>query len=97
MTYEEIWDKFTDLHDEQMVDIAERALEGKLYIFKVQGFNEGFKRASAWCRLDLNSDCFDIFVDIMDLLTDYEDEILDGIATDEELMWEVCGTNIEDE
>lgn len=133
MTYGEIWDKFTDLSPEEMADIAERAGNGTLYIFKVKDFNEGFKRAreseyfpfdedyagftemiweaastglvdrtllnneEAWCRLDLDSDCFGIFFDIMDFLTDYEDTIIDGIFDDEDLQMEVLGEFLEED
>lgn len=133
MTYEEIWDKFTDLSPEKMADIAERAGDGELYIFQVKDLNEGFKRAresdyfpfdedyasfiemireavsmgevnrellnaeNAWCRLDLSSDCFGIFFDIMDFLTDYEDTVVDGIIDDEDLQMEVLGEVIEDD
>lgn len=133
MTYEELWDKFTDLSPEGMADIAERTGGGELYIFQVKDFNEGFKRAKgseyfsfdedyasftemiweavstgvvdrellnagdAWCRLDLSSDCFGIFFDIMDFLTDYEDTILDGIIDDEDLQMEVLGKVLEED
>lgn len=46
MTREEIWDKFTDLPEDTMADMAERAT-AYFFIFKVKDFDEGIKNA-AW-------------------------------------------------
>ena len=46
MTREEIWDKFTDLPEDTMADMAERAT-AYFFVFKVKDFDESIKNA-AW-------------------------------------------------
>lgn len=46
MTREEIWDKFTNLPEDTMADMAERAT-AYFFVFKVKDFDEGIKNA-AW-------------------------------------------------
>lgn len=119
MTREEIWDKFTDLPEDTMADMAERAT-AYFFVFKVKDFDESIKNAAwalsegyktlvemvedgvnlneftmgdeeAWCVLDAVSDIIKTDSDLLTMLTEYEDEIVDGIEEDEDLMDEIKG------
>lgn len=117
MTREEIWDKFTDLPEDTMADMAERAT-AYFFVFKVKDFDESIKNAAwalsegyktlvemvedgvnlneftmgdeeAWCVLDAGSGIIKTDSDLLTMLTEYEDEIVDGIEEDEDLMDEI--------
>lgn len=119
MTREEIWDKFTDLPEDTMADMAERAT-AYFFVFKVKDFDESIKNATwalsegyktlvemvedgvnlneftmgdeeAWCVLDAGSGSIKTDSDLLTMLTEYEDEIVDGIEEDEDLMDEIKG------
>lgn len=119
ITREEIWDKFTDLPEDTMADMAERAT-AYFFVFKVKDFNESIKNAAwalsegyktlvemvedgvnlneftmgdeeAWCVLDAGSGIIKTDSDLLTMLTEYEDEIVDGIEEDEDLMDEIKG------
>lgn len=119
MTREEIWDKFTDLPEDTMADMAERAT-AYFFVFKVKDFDESIKNAAwalsegyktlvemvedgvnlneftmgdeeAWCVLDARSGIIKTDSDLLTMLTEYEDEIVDGIEEDEDLMDEIKG------
>lgn len=119
MTREEIWDKFTDLPEDTMADMAERAT-AYFFVFKVKDFDESIKNATwalsegyktlvemvedgvnlneftmgdeeAWCVLDAGSGIIKTDSDLLTMLTEYEDEIVDGIEEDEDLMDEIKG------
>lgn len=119
MTREEIWDKFTDLPEDTMADMAERAT-AYFFVFKVKDFDESIKNAAwalsegyktlvemvedgvnlneftmgdeeAWCVLDAGSGIIKTDNDLLTMLTEYEDEIVDGIEEDEDLMDEIKG------
>ena len=44
-----------------------------------------------WCILDLEGESLKADFDLMDMLTDYEDLIIQGIMDDDELMSEIRG------
>lgn len=119
MTREEIWDKFTDLPEDTMADMAERAT-AYFFVFKVKDFDKSIKNAAwalsegyktlvemvedgvnlneftmgdeeAWCVLDAGSGIIKTDSDLLTMLTEYEDEIVDGIEEDEDLMDEIKG------
>lgn len=121
MTREEIWDKFTDLPEDTMADIAERATAG-LFVFRARNFNDEIQTARElnaiddltlaiiiedatnsgtfhideqslrnWCLLDTDTEEIRTNSDLMELLSEYEDEIVDGIEEDEDLMDEIKG------
>lgn len=119
MTREEIWDKFTDLPEDTMADMAERAT-AYFFVFKVKDFDESIKNAAwalsegyktlvemvedgvnlneftmgdeeAWCVLDAGSGIIKTDSNLLTMLTEYEDEIVDGIEEDEDLMDEIKG------
>lgn len=121
MTREEIWDKFTDLPEDTMADMAERATTG-LFVFRARNFNDEIQTARElnaiddltlaiiiedatnrgifhineqslrnWCLLDTDTEEIRTNSDLMELLSEYEDEIVDGIEEDEDLMDEIKG------
>lgn len=121
MTREEIWDKFTDLQEDTMADMAERATAG-LFVFRARNFNDEIQTARElnaiddltlaiiiedatnrgtfhineqslrnWCLLDTDTEEIRTNNDLMELLSEYEDEIVDGIEEDEDLMDEIKG------
>lgn len=121
MTREEIWDKFTDLPEDTMADMAERATAG-LFVFRARNFNDEIQTARElnaiddltlaiiiedatnrgtfhideqslrnWCLLDTDTEEIRTNSDLMELLSEYEDEIVDGIEEDEDLMDEIKG------
>lgn len=121
MTREEIWDKFTDLPEDTMADMAERATAG-LFVFRARNFNDEIQTARElnaiddltlaiiiedatnrgtfhideqslrnWCLLDTDTEEIRTNSDLMELLSKYEDEIVDGIEEDEDLMDEING------
>lgn len=121
MTREEIWDKFTDLPEDTMADMAERATAG-LFVFRARNFNDEIQTARElnaiddltlaiiiedatnrgtfhideqslrdWCLLDTDTEEIRTKSDLMELLSEYEDEIVDGIEEDEDLMDEIKG------
>lgn len=121
MTREEIWDKFTDLPEDTMADIAERATAG-LFVFRARNFNDEIQTARElnaiddltlaiiiedatnrgtfhideqslrnWCLLNTDTEEIRTNSDLMELLSEYEDEIVDGIEEDEDLMDEIKG------
>lgn len=121
MTREEIWDKFTDLPEDTMADMAERATAG-LFVFRARNFNDKIQTARElntiddltlaiiiedatnkgtfhideqslrnWCLLDTDTEEIRTNSDLMELLSEYEDEIVDGIEEDEDLMDEIKG------
>lgn len=121
MAREEIWDKFTDLPEDTMADMAERATAG-LFVFRARNFNDEIQTARElnaiddltlaimiedatnrgtfhideqslrnWCLLDTDTEEIRINSDLMELLSEYEDEIVDGIEENEDLMDEIKG------
>lgn len=121
MTREEIWDKFTDLPEDTMANMAERATAG-LFVFRARNFNDEIQTARElntiddltlaiiiedatnrgtfqideqslrnWCLLDTDTEEIRTNSDLMELLSEYEDEIVDGIEEDEDLMDEIKG------
>ena len=121
MTREEIWDKFTDLPEDTMADMAERAT-ARLFVFRARNFNDEIQTARElnaiddltlaiiiedatnrgtfhideqslrnWCLLDTDTEEIRTNSDLMELLSEYEDEIVDGIEEDEDLMDEIKG------
>ena len=121
MTRKEIWDKFTDLPEDTMADMAERATAG-LFVFRARNFNDEIQTARElnaiddltlaiiiedatnrgtfhideqslrdWCLLDTDTEEIRTKSDLMELLSEYEDEIVDGIEEDEDLMDEIKG------
>lgn len=121
MTREEIWDKFTDLPEDTMADMAERATAG-LFVFKARNFNDEIQTVRElnaiddltlammiedatnrgtfhideqslqnWCLLDTDTEEIRTNSDLMELLSEYEDDIVDGIEEDEDLMDEIEG------
>lgn len=121
MTREEIWDKFTDLPEDTMADMAEKATAG-LFVFRARNFNDEIQTARElnaiddltlaiiiedatnrgtfhideqslrnWCLLDTDTEEIRTNSDLMELLSEYEDEIVDGIEEDEDLMDEIKG------
>lgn len=121
ITREEIWDKFTDLPEDTMADMAERATAG-LFVFRARNFNDEIQTARElntiddltlaiiiedatnrgtfhideqslrnWCLLDTDTEEIRTNSDLMELLSEYEDEIVDGIEEDEDLMDEIKG------
>lgn len=121
MTREEIWDKFTDLPEDTMADMAERATAG-LFVFRARNFNDEIQTARElnaiddltlaimiedatnrgtfhideqslrnWCLLDTDTEEIRTNSDLMELLSEYEDEIVDGIEENEDLMDEIKG------
>lgn len=121
MTREEIWDKFTDLPEDTMADMAERATAG-LFVFRARNFNDEIQTARElnaiddltlaiiiedatnsgtfhidepslqnWCLLDTDTEEIRTNSDLMELLSEYEDEIVDGIEEDEDIMDEIKG------
>lgn len=119
MTREEIWDKFTDLPEDTMADMAERATAG-LFVFRARNFNDEIQTARElnaiddltlammiedatdrgtfhideqslrnWCLLDTDTEEIRTNSDLMELLSEYEDDIVDGIEEDEDLMDEI--------
>ena len=121
MTREEIWDKFTDLPEDTMADMAERATAG-LFVFRARNFNDEIQTARElnaiddltlaiiiedatnrgtfhideqslrnWCLLDTDTEEIRTNSDLMELLSEYEDEIVDGIEEDKDLMDEIKG------
>lgn len=121
MTREEIWDKFTNLPEDTMADMAERATAG-LFVFRARNFNDEIQTARElnaiddltlaiiiedatnrgtfhideqslrnWCLLDTDTEEIRTNSDLMELLSEYEDEIVDGIEEDENLMDEING------
>ena len=121
MTREEIWDKFTDLPEDTMADMAERATAG-LFVFRARNFNDEIQTARElnaiddltlaiiiedatnsgtfhideqslqnWCLLDTDTEEIRTNSDLMELLSEYEDDIVDGIEEDEDLMDEIKG------
>ena len=121
MTREEIWDKFTNLPEDTMADMAERATAG-LFVFRARNFNDEIQTARElntiddltlaiiiedatnrgtfhideqslrnWCLLDTDTEEIRTNSDLMELLSEYEDEIVDGIEEDEDLMDEIKG------
>lgn len=121
MTREEIWDKFTDLPEDTMADMAERATAG-LFVFRARNFNDEIQTARElnaiddltlaiiiedatnrgtfhideqslrnWCLLDTDTEEIRTNSDLIELLSKYEDEIVDGIEEDEDLMDEIKG------
>lgn len=121
MTREEIWDKFTDLQEDTMADMAERATAG-LFVFRARNFNDEIQTARElnaiddltlaiiiedatnretfhideqslrnWCLLNTDTEEIRTNSDLMELLSEYEDEIVDGIEEDEDLMDEIKG------
>lgn len=121
MTREEIWDKFTDLPEDTMADIAERATAG-LFVFRARNFNDEIQTVRElnaiddltlammiedatnrgtfhideqslrnWCLLDTDTEEIRTNNDLMELLSEYEDDIVDGIEEDEDLMDEIKG------
>lgn len=121
MTREEIWDKFTDLPEDTMADMAERATAG-LFVFRARNFNDEIQTARElnaiddltlaiiiedatnrgtfhideqslrnWCLLDTDTEEIRTNSDLIELLSEYEDEIVDGIEEDEDLMDEIKG------
>lgn len=121
MTREEIWDKFTDLPEDTMADMAERATAG-LFVFRARNFNNEIQTARElnaiddltlaiiiedatnrgtfhideqslrnWCLLDTDTEEIRTNSDLMELLSEYEDEIVDGIEEDEDLIDEIKG------
>lgn len=121
MTREEIWDKFTDLPEDTMADMAERATAG-LFVFRARNFNDEIQKARElnaiddltlammiedatdrgtfhideqslrnWCLLDTDTEEIRTNSDLMELLSEYEDDIVDGIEEDEDLMDEIKG------
>lgn len=121
MTREEIWDKFTDLPEDTMADMAERATAG-LFVFRARNFNDEIQTARElnaiddltlaiiiedatnrgtfhideqslrnWCLLDTDTEEIRTNSDLMELLREYEDEIIDGIEENEDLMDEIKG------
>lgn len=119
MTREEIWDKFTDLPEDTMTDMAERATAG-LFVFRARNFNDEIQTARElnaiddltlammiedatdrgtfhideqslrnWCLLDTDTEEIRTNSDLMELLSEYEDDIVDGIEEDEDLMDEI--------
>lgn len=121
MTREEIWDKFTDLPEDTMADIAERAT-AELFVFRARNFNDEIQTVRElnaiddltlammiedatnrgtfhideqslrnWCLLDTDTEEIRTNSDLMELLSEYEDDIVDGIEEDEDLMDEIEG------
>lgn len=121
MTREEIWDKFTDLPENTMADMAERATAG-LFVFRARNFNDEIQTVRElnaiddltlammiedatnrgtfhideqslrnWCLLDTDTEEIRTNSDLMELLSEYEDDIVDGIEEDEDLMDEIEG------
>lgn len=121
MTREEIWDKFTDLPEDTMADIAERAT-AELFVFRARNFNDEIQTVRElnaiddltlammiedatnrgtfhideqslrnWCLLDTDTEEISTNSDLMELLSEYEDEIVDWIEEDEDLMDEIKG------
>lgn len=121
MTREEIWEKFTDLPEDTMADMAERATAG-LFVFRARNFNDEIQTARElntiddltlaiiiedatnrgtfhideqslrnWCLLDTDTEEIRTNSDLIELLSEYEDEIVDGIEEDEDLMDEIKG------
>ena len=121
MTREEIWDKFTDLPEDTMADMTERATAG-LFVFRARNFNDEIQTARElnaiddltltiiiedatnrgtfhideqslrnWCLLDTDTEEIRTNSDLMELLSEYEDEIVDGIEEDKDLMDEIKG------
>ena len=121
MTREEIWDKFTDLPEDTMADMAERATAG-LFVFRARNFNDEIQTVRElnaiddltlammiedatnrgtfhideqslrnWCLLDTDTEEIRTNSDFMELLSEYEDDIVDGIEEDEDLMDEIEG------
>lgn len=121
MTREEIWDKFTDLPEDTMADMAERSTAG-LFVFRARNFNDEIQTARElnaiddltlaiiiedatnretfhideqslrnWCLLNTDTEEIRTNSDLMELLSEYEDEIVDGIEEDEDLMDEIKG------
>ena len=121
MTREEIWDKLTDLPEDTMADMAERATAG-LFVFRARNFNDEIQTARElnaiddltlaiiiedatnretfhideqslrnWCLLNTDTEEIRTNSDLMELLSEYEDEIVDGIEEDEDLMDEIKG------
>ena len=121
MTREEIWDKFTDLPEDTMADMAERATAG-LFVFRARNFNDEIQTVRElnaiddltlammiedatnrgtfhidkqslrnWCLLDTDTEEIRTNSDLMELLSEYEDDIVDGIEEDEDLMDEIEG------
>lgn len=121
MTREEIWDKFTDLPEDTMADMAERATAG-LFVFRARNFNDEIQTARElnaiddltlaiiiedatnrgtfhideqslrnWCLLDTDTEEIRTNSDLIELLSKYEDEIVDEIEEDEDLMNEIKG------
>lgn len=121
MTREEIWEKFTDLPEDTMADMAERATAG-LFVFRARNFNDEIQTARElntiddltlaiiiedatnrgtfhideqslrnWCLLDTDTEEIRTNSDLMELLSEYEDEIVDGIEEDEDMMDEIKG------
>lgn len=121
MTREEIWDKFTDLPEDTIADMAERATAG-LFVFRARNFNDEIQTVRElnaiddltlammiedatnrgtfhideqslqnWCLLDTDTEEIRTNSDLMELLSEYEDDIVDGIEEDEDLMDEIEG------
>ena len=121
MTRGEIWDKFTDLPEDTMADMAERATAG-LFVFRARNFNDEIQTVRElnaiddltlammiedatnrgtfhideqslqnWCLLDTDTEEIRTNSDLMELLSEYEDDIVDGIEEDEDLMDEIEG------
>lgn len=121
MTREEIWDKFTDLPENTMADMAERATAG-LFVFRARNFNDEIQTVRElnaiddltlammiedatnrgtfhideqslrnWCLLDTDTEEIRTNSDLMELLSEYEDDIVDGIEEDEDLMDKIEG------
>lgn len=121
MTREEIWDKFTDLPEDTIADMAERATAG-LFVFKARNFNDEIQTVRElnaiddltlammiedatnrgtfhideqslrnWCLLDTDTEEIRTNSDLMELLSEYENDIVDGIEEDEDLMDEIEG------
>ena len=121
MTREEIWDKVTDLPEDTMADMAERATAG-LFVFRARNFNDEIQTVRElnaiddltlammiedatnrgtfhideqslrnWCLLDTDTEEIRTNSDLMELLSEYEDDIVDGIEEDEDLMDEIEG------
>lgn len=51
MTREEIWDKFTNLPEDTMADMAERATAG-LFVFRARNFNDEIQTARELNTID---------------------------------------------
>ena len=115
MTEDEIWDKFTDLDDDGMADMAERATGGSLRVFLPKDFDDvmtdchctfsqiaemmedavgndnwvSMGESGAWIVYDDDAGTLKQDFDLMDMLGDWQDDIVNCIMNDEELLSEL--------